>query len=222
VIAISCRVSHHSQDLAPPGRRASAVGRRPRGRVVPRHEHRHDHGPARVRPAAGRAPGGPDHRAGRLAPRSTRPIGLGTRPLLEELAARGVDLISPRDGIDLSTPAGRMMAGVLSGVAVYEIGVKRGRQPLGTAEAKGRRVRFGPKPGSRPGIRLNVTPEQEVLIRRLNSEGAKVAAIARMTGPSRPTAYSCLAAGHGASSTADPPRGVGHEHVAKATDAPGK
>jgi DNA invertase Pin-like site-specific DNA recombinase len=54
-----------------------------------------------------------------------------------------VNLISLRYGLDLSTPAGRLMANVLASVAVYETEVRSERQIAGTAaaKAKGREIR---------------------------------------------------------------------------------
>jgi DNA invertase Pin-like site-specific DNA recombinase len=39
---------------------------------------------------------------------------------------------------------------------------------------------------------LKVTPDQIAMIRRIKSEGSKIAAIARATGLSRPTVYAHL------------------------------
>jgi DNA invertase Pin-like site-specific DNA recombinase len=44
----------------------------------------------------------------------------GLTALFEDLLARGVDLVSLKDGLDLATPAGRLMANVLASVAAYE------------------------------------------------------------------------------------------------------
>src|SRR5262245_15211895 len=51
--------------------------------------------------------------------------------LLDELVARKVGFVSLREGFDIATPAGRMMYGVLSSVAAYEIEVKKERQLAG-------------------------------------------------------------------------------------------
>ena len=47
--------------------------------------------------------------------------------------------------------------------------------------------------GSKKGRRLTVTQEQVDTVLRLKQEGAKIAAIARATGVSRPTVYGVLA-----------------------------
>jgi hypothetical protein len=46
----------------------------------------------------------------------------GLLMLLEELQALGAGLVSLREGFDLATPSGRLMAGVLASVAAYETG----------------------------------------------------------------------------------------------------
>lgn len=115
-------------------------------------------------------------------------------PLLDELQGRNVALISIREGFDLSTPGGRLFAGMLASFAQYETELRSERQLAGIAAAKERGVKFGrPKgQGGTPGKRIKVTAEQEVLIRELKSLGRAVAAIARATGLSRPTVYSVL------------------------------
>lgn len=45
----------------------------------------------------------------------------GLTKLFDELRARKVNLVSLRDGLDLATPAGRLMANVFASVAQYEM-----------------------------------------------------------------------------------------------------
>lgn len=113
----------------------------------------------------------------------------GLTALFEELAAWKVDLVSMRDGLDLSTPAGRLMANVLASVAAYETEVRAERVLAGQDAARKAGKRWG---GSKPGRRLRVTAEQETTVRRLRQEGYNVAAISRAVGLSRPTIYSLL------------------------------
>jgi DNA invertase Pin-like site-specific DNA recombinase len=113
----------------------------------------------------------------------------GLTALFEELRERGVNLVSLKDSLDLSTPAGRLMANVLASVAAYETEVRAERVLAGQAAARAAGKRWG---GSRKGRRLKVTPEQEAVIRRMHAEGSRIAAIARATGLSRPTVYSVL------------------------------
>jgi DNA invertase Pin-like site-specific DNA recombinase len=113
----------------------------------------------------------------------------GLTALFEELAERRVGLVSLKDGIDLSTAAGRMVANVLASIAQFETEVRAERVRAGQAAAKAAGRTWG---GSKAGRRLHVTDEQVRSIRRLADEGEPVAAIARATGVSRPTVYHYL------------------------------
>ena len=115
----------------------------------------------------------------------------GLTALFNDLAYRKVNLVSLRDGVDLSTPAGRLMANVLASVAQYETEVRAERVRAGQAAARARGVRWG---GSPPGKRKKVTPTQEKAIRHMRAQGEPVAAIARAVGLSRPTVYDVLGA----------------------------
>ena len=57
----------------------------------------------------------------------------GLTSLFDDLLARGVDLVSLKDGLDLVTPAGRLMANVLASVAAYETEVRAERIVAGQA-----------------------------------------------------------------------------------------
>jgi len=116
----------------------------------------------------------------------------GLTALFEDLQSRKVNLVSLRDGFDLSTPAGRLMANVLASVAAYETEIRAERVIAGQAAAREKGTHLGRRPGIR--TRLKVTPEQEQLVKRLKAEGRGVSAIARSTGLSRPTIYSILRA----------------------------
>jgi DNA invertase Pin-like site-specific DNA recombinase len=113
----------------------------------------------------------------------------GLTALFDELARAKVGLVSLKDGIDLATAAGRMMANVLASVAQFETEVRAERVLAGQTAARARGVTWG---GSKKGRRLKVTDEQVTTIRRMGGEGAKVAAIARATGLTRPTVYQYL------------------------------
>jgi len=114
----------------------------------------------------------------------------GLTALFDDLVNRKVNLVSLRDGFDLSTPAGRLMANVLASVAAYETEIRAERVIAGQAAAREKGKHLGRRPGIR--TRLKVTPEQEQLVKRLKAEGRGVSAIARSTGLSRPTIYSIL------------------------------
>ncbi len=113
----------------------------------------------------------------------------GLTALFEKLAARKVGLVSLRDGLDLATPAGRLMANVLASVAAYENEVRSERIVAGQEAARANGKRWG---GSVVGRRIKVQPEQIATIRRLHSEASPVAAIARAVNLSRPTVYAIL------------------------------
>lgn len=113
----------------------------------------------------------------------------GLVTLFDDLNRRKVGLVSLRDGLDLGTPAGRLMANVIASVAAYEVEVRSERVLAGQAVARAKGKTWGGMP---KGTRIKVTPELEAMILRLKSEGEKVARIARATGLSRPTIYSVL------------------------------
>jgi DNA invertase Pin-like site-specific DNA recombinase len=116
----------------------------------------------------------------------------GLTRLFDELRQRHVGLVSLRDGLDLETPAGRLMGCIVASVAEYENEVRRERILAGQAAARAAGKRWG---GSQKGRRLKVKPEQITLIKRLRGEGAAIAAIARAVSVSRPTVYSVLRSG---------------------------
>jgi DNA invertase Pin-like site-specific DNA recombinase len=113
----------------------------------------------------------------------------GLTALFEDLLRLKVDLVSVKDGLDLETLAGRLMANVLESVSAYETEVRAERITAGQAVARAAGKCWG---GSPPGRRLKVTAEQEALVRQLKGDGGKVAVIARTTGLSRPTIYRIL------------------------------
>jgi DNA invertase Pin-like site-specific DNA recombinase len=119
----------------------------------------------------------------------------GLVTLFEDLQARKVNLVSLKDGLDLSTPAGRLMANVLASVAAYETEVRAERIHAGLEVARSEGRHLGRPKGSGKGVRAKVTPEQETTIQRMKAEGYGVAAMGRATGLSRPTVYSVLGSG---------------------------
>lgn len=116
----------------------------------------------------------------------------GLTALFDDFIQQGIRLISLKDGLDLSTPAGRLMAHVLASVAQFEREVIAERILAGQAAAKANGKTWG---GRKVGTRIKVTDEQVQTIHRLNSEGTNKSAIARATGLSRPTVYAVLNAG---------------------------
>jgi DNA invertase Pin-like site-specific DNA recombinase len=115
----------------------------------------------------------------------------GLTALFEELAQKKVNLISLRDGIDLHTAAGRLMANVLASVAQYETEVRAERVRAGQHAARKNGVTWG---GSKPGWRWKVTDDQATAVVDMKKAGKPITQIARVTGLSRPTVYRILAA----------------------------
>jgi DNA invertase Pin-like site-specific DNA recombinase len=113
----------------------------------------------------------------------------GLLALLDELQALNVSFVSLREGIDLATPAGRLMLVVLAGVSQYETEVRKERQLCGIAKAKADGKRWG---GRKPGTRISLSIEKEALIRQLHAQGQAIAAIARLVGLSRKSVYKAL------------------------------
>lgn len=113
----------------------------------------------------------------------------GLTKLFADLQSKGVGLLSLRDSLDLSSPAGRLMAHVLASVAAYENEVRSERQAAGIAAARAAGKRWG---GSEPGRLLSVTKEQVAAIHRLHKQNRPIASIARECGVSRPTVYRLL------------------------------
>jgi len=81
----------------------------------------------------------------------------GLTALFEELRELGVNLVSLKDSLDLSMPAGRLMANVLASVAAYETEVRAERVLAGQEAARAAGKKWG---GSKKGRRLKVSDEQ--------------------------------------------------------------
>lgn len=113
----------------------------------------------------------------------------GLTALFDKLIDRKVGLVSLKDGLDLKTPAGRLIANVLASVAAYENEVRSERVLAGQAAARAEGKTWG---GSQKGRRIKVKPEQIETIKRMKGDNQTVAAMARATGLSRPTVYSVL------------------------------
>lgn len=67
----------------------------------------------------------------------------GLPALLEDLLQRKINLISIRDGIDLNTAAGRLMANVLASVGQYETEVRAQRVRAGQQAARRNGAKWG-------------------------------------------------------------------------------
>ena len=113
----------------------------------------------------------------------------GLTALFDELRRMGVALVSVREGFDLTTPAGAMVATILASVAQHELEVRGERQAAGIAAAKAQGKTWG---GRKPGARWKVTPELERMVIALDKQDESIAAISRATNLSRPTIYALL------------------------------
>ena len=116
----------------------------------------------------------------------------GLVTLFDELRDTKVNLISIKERIDLSTPAGRMMAQVIAAIAEYETEIRGERVAAGQAAARAAGKTWG---GSKPGIPKKVTPAILKTIKILRKAKQPMAAIAKAVGLSRRTIYRLQADG---------------------------
>jgi DNA invertase Pin-like site-specific DNA recombinase len=112
--------------------------------------------------------------------------------LFADLQQRGINLVSLREGIDLSTPAGRMLANMLASVAQFETECRAERVLAGQAAARAKGITWG---GRKEGTRTKAVADKAAAIRKLSKSGESVAAISRACGVSRPTVYAVVAGG---------------------------
>jgi DNA invertase Pin-like site-specific DNA recombinase len=113
----------------------------------------------------------------------------GLTALFDDLLKRKVGLVSLRDGLSLTTPAGKLMAHILASCAEYETEIRAERILAGQAAARAKGKVWG---GGKPGRRVRLSEEKEAAILQLKREGKPIAAIARVVGLSRPTIYKAL------------------------------
>jgi len=110
----------------------------------------------------------------------------GLTRLFDDLRQYECNLISLKDSLDLSTPAGRLNANIIASVAAYETEVRGERVKAGQDAAKSRGKRWG---GSKKGHRKARTAEKVGAVLKLHKEGTSKAEIARVVGLSVPTVY---------------------------------
>ncbi len=113
----------------------------------------------------------------------------GLTALFACLQEKGVNLISLKDGLDLSTAAGRLMAHVLASVAQFETEIRAERILAGQAAARASGKTWG---GGKAGRRVRLSEEKERTIKLLSKEGKGISEISRVVGLSRPTIYRVL------------------------------
>jgi len=108
----------------------------------------------------------------------------GLSRLFDLLRERGIRFISTSEGLDLGTPAGRLVAHVISSVAEYETELRGERVRAGQAAARARGKRWG---GSGKGRVLKLKPDVLTAIEDGRRRGQGKAALARLLGLSWPT-----------------------------------
>src|SRR6202044_777919 len=104
---------------------------------------------------------------------------------IRELGERGIVLRSLREGIDTSTAAGRMVAGVLASLAELELELGRERR---SAAREARRAR-----GQSIGRPRALDTSKAALAQRMHASGEPASSIADALGVSRATVYRVLA-----------------------------
>lgn len=114
-------------------------------------------------------------------------LGRSVKNLIEqglELAARGVELRVLHQGIDTTTPAGRLTFHLLAAIAEFErdLIIERTNEGLAAARARGRK-------GGRPPA---LTPAQVERVRVRAHAGETITTIAEDFRVSRPTIYAAL------------------------------
>lgn len=98
---------------------------------------------------------------------------------LEEFRSLGVEFVSLHEGVDTSTPNGRLVFGIFASIAEFEKELIRDRVRSGLAAAKARGKRLG-----RPPLAVDIAK-----IGRLRASGASWPKIAAQLGVSVGTAY---------------------------------
>jgi DNA invertase Pin-like site-specific DNA recombinase len=105
---------------------------------------------------------------------------------LEEFRALGIDFVSIHEGVDTSTPNGRLIFGIFASISEFERELIRARVRSGIDAARARGVRLG-----RPALR-SFTPSDLRLLRRDRRKGLSYAALAQQHCSSVFTVYRLL------------------------------
>ena len=113
----------------------------------------------------------------------------GLTQLFDDLGQYSCNLISLKDSLDLSTPAGRLNANIIASVAAYETEIRAERVKAGQEAAKARGKRWG---GSKKGKRKEKTSAKVNSVLALLEQGVSKAEISRSLGVSIPTVYSIV------------------------------
>ncbi|WP_159796567.1 recombinase family protein [Puerhibacterium puerhi] len=107
--------------------------------------------------------------------------------VIESLAARGIEFRSLTEGIDTTTPNGRLTFHIFAAIAEFEAALTRERTHAGLAAARDR-GRVGGRPRALAGEKAAAAD------RLLEAPGARVTSVARALGVSRATIYRHVAA----------------------------
>jgi DNA invertase Pin-like site-specific DNA recombinase len=101
---------------------------------------------------------------------------------LTEFDALGIHFVSLHEGVDTSTPNGRLVFGIFASIAEFERELIRGRILSGLAAARTRGVRLG-----RPRIAVDAQA-----VARLRASGASWSTVCEKTGLTRGTAQRAI------------------------------
>ena len=113
----------------------------------------------------------------------------GLTKLFDNLREWGCNLISLRDGIDLLTPAGRLMANVIASVAQYETEIRGERQRAGIAAAIRANGGKAPWGGDNGCSKRALSKEKRALILEKRAAGWTYKKIAKTIGCGAHTAF---------------------------------
>ncbi|MDR2896293.1 MAG: recombinase family protein [Propionibacteriaceae bacterium] len=104
--------------------------------------------------------------------------------LIDNLDQRGIHFRSLTDGIDTSTPNGRLVFHLFASLAEFERDTIRERTQAGLTAAKAR--------GRVGGRRSTLNTDQVQAVKQMSTQGKTVTEIARIIGTSRQTIYRTL------------------------------
>jgi DNA invertase Pin-like site-specific DNA recombinase len=101
--------------------------------------------------------------------------------MIQELSELGVEFISLKDNIDMSTASGRLMLHIIGSFAEFEASIIKERVRAGVATARARGTRMG-RPSTIDAVR----------VRHLHAEGWSLGRIARFIGASKAGVHKVL------------------------------